>query len=197
MSQPSSKPVPCPPPGLGQLADQDRWFKEWVQLHEAPLRSYLKSTFPAVRDVDDVIQESYLRMFKARASHPIQSVRAYLYFVARRLALDNLRRNKTATHQAVVDFDPDVVVEEGPSVPEAISKRQEVRLLAEAMQSLPARCREVMFLRKIEGLSQREIAERLTITEATVEAQVSRGMAKCEQYLLKRGVVIPRWRTAG
>lgn len=197
MSQPSFKPVPCPPPGLGQLADQDRWFKEWVQPHEAPLRSYLKSTFPAVRDVDDVIQESYLRMFKARASHPIQSARAFLYFVARRLALDTLRRNKTATHQAAVNFNPDVVVEEGPSVSEAISKRQEVRLLAEAMHALPTRCREVMFLRKIEGLSQREIAARLTITEATVETQVRRGMAKCEQYLLERGVVIPRWRNSG
>lgn len=196
MTQPASDSAPCSPPCLAASAEQDRWFKEWVQPHEAPLRSYLKGTFPAVRDVDDVIQESYLRMFRTRASRPIQSARAFLYFVARRLALDALRRNKTAAHEAVVDFNPDGVMEEGPSVPEAISKRQEVRLLAEAMHSLPARCREVMFLRKIEGLSQREIADRLNIAEATVEAQVRRGMAKCEHYLMERGVVIPRRRNS-
>ena len=167
-----------------------------MQPHEAPLRSYLKGTFPAVRDVDDVIQESYLRMFRIRASRPIESARAFLYFVARRLALDTVRRNKTASHESVADFDPDGVIAEGPSLPEAIGKQQEIRLLAEAVHSLPARCREVMILRKIEGLSQKQIAERCNVTEATVEAQVRRGMAKCEQYLVERGVVIQRRRNA-
>ena len=193
VSQPTSEPAPCSPPGLAP-GEQDRWFKEWVQPHEAPLRSYLKGTFPAVRDVDDLIQESYLRMFQTRASRPIESAKAFLYFVARRLALDTLRRNKTASHEAVVDFNPNGVIEEGPSVPDAISQRQEVRLLAEAIHSLPARCREVMILRKIEGLSQKQIAERCNIAEATVEAQVRRGMAKCEQHFSERGMVVSRRR---
>lgn len=167
------------------------WFNKELAPHEPLLRNYLRGKFPAVRDVDDVVQESYLRVYRTRAKQPIDSVKGFLFMVAKRLALDALRRNKTATDERVTDFDPNGVIEETESVPEAISKRQEVRLLAEAIQSLPTRCREIMILRKIEGLTHREISARLGINEATVETHVRRGIAKCADYLAARGVVIP------
>jgi DNA-directed RNA polymerase specialized sigma24 family protein len=73
------------------VAGQTRWFTEEVHPHDASLKAYLRGSFPSVRDVDDVVQESYLRIWKARAIHPISSARAFLFRIARHLALDTLR----------------------------------------------------------------------------------------------------------
>lgn len=56
--------------------DRSKWFKEEVHLHDGQLKSWLKGTFPSVRDVDDVVQESYLRIWKAKATEPINSAKA-------------------------------------------------------------------------------------------------------------------------
>ena len=49
----------------------EQWFVENVQPHESRLRSYLHSSFPQMGEVDDVVQESFLRVWKANAAHPI------------------------------------------------------------------------------------------------------------------------------
>ena len=176
---------------LSPILDQSRWFTEEVQPHESSLRSYLKGSFPTVRDVDDLVQESYLRLLKARAAHPIQCARAFLFGIARRLAVDVIRKERrTTAHEVVVDFGLLDVVEDKADAAETTSARQEIALLAEALHSLPPRCRAVMILRKLDQLSHREIAQRLGISVSTVEAQIFRGMEKCTQHLRSRGVVI-------
>lgn len=74
----------------------EKWFAEEVQPHGPSLRAFLRGRFPAVRDVDDVVQESYLRIWKARARHPIDSAKAFLFRIARNLALDTLRHEKNS-----------------------------------------------------------------------------------------------------
>ena len=186
MSLPSAAPESSP----GR--DQTRWFDDEVRPHETSLRSYLKGAFPTVRDVDDVVQESYLRICKARAAHPIQCARAFLFGIARRLAVDVIRKERrTTAHNVVMDFGTLNVLEDKADAAETVCAQQEIALLAEAIHSLPARCREIMILRKIDRLPHREIAQRLGIAVPTVEVQISRGMEKCTRYLRSRGVVIP------
>ena len=72
----------APDPSSG--VDQARWFDNEVRPHETSLRSYLKGSFPAMRDIDDVVQETYLRICKTHATQPIQCVRAFLFGIARR-----------------------------------------------------------------------------------------------------------------
>ena len=76
--------------------DNTRWFTEEVQPDGPQLRSYLRGSFPTVRVLDDVVQESCLRVWKSRATRPIQSAKAFLFAVARRLALDLVRREGAA-----------------------------------------------------------------------------------------------------
>src|SRR3954471_24912441 len=83
---------PMPPPNT----DQARWFANEVHAHDGQLRAYLRGTYPAVRDVDDVVQESYLRTWKARLAHPIASTKSFLFQVARNLAVDVVRRKQSA-----------------------------------------------------------------------------------------------------
>ena len=167
--------------------DPTRWFAEEVQPHEALLRNYLRGVFPAVRDVDDVVQESYLRILRARAAQPIASAKAFLFQVARRLALDRVRRER---HDFVADFkDADQVLSpRSVTLDDPAANAERIRLLADAIERLPERCREVFILRKLNNVSQKETAARLGLSERTVEVQVSRGMRRCEAYLRQRGI---------
>ncbi len=84
--------------------EQARWFAEEVFPHESSLRTYLRASFPGVRDVDDIVQECYLRMFRTRAVQPIESARAFLFSIARRMSIDLVRKDhRKHGHEVLVD----------------------------------------------------------------------------------------------
>ena len=182
----SSSPVPAV--SSSTETNQNRWFAEEVQPHDSVLKAYLRSTYPAVRDVEDVVQESYLRVWKARAVHPIASAKAFLFQVARRLALDIARRHLASPVKGVTDLAELSVLDASPSAADIASTREEVDLLAEAIHQLPARCREIVVLRKNQCVPQKEIARRLNLSEQTVQVQVYRGVKRIAAYLRSRGV---------
>lgn len=165
-----------------------RWFSEEVRPHEASLRSYLQGRFPAVRDIDDVVQESYLRIWKARAAHPIRCAQAFLFTVARRLALDTLRHQRASPIEGIGRLDDLPVMADTLDAAEAAGRRERIRVLAEGIATLPTRCREVFILHKIQGRSRRETAQCLGLAEKTVEAQTTKAIERCREYLRRRGV---------
>ena len=179
---------PLTRPMASQEAEQTRWFSEEVQPHEPSLRAYLRGSFPSVPDVDDVVQESYLRVWKAWATQPIRSARAFLFRVARHHALDLVRRERVSPVTAVRDLAALSVVEDRPGIAEAVSRQEKVRLLADAIEALPARCRQIIVLRKLRCFPQKQVAVQLGLAEKTVEAQLARGVKRCEEFLRKRGV---------
>lgn len=186
-----SASVPAPPCVVTSPSDESSWFKAQVHPHQDQLRSYLRKQFPTVQDVDDVVQESYLRLLKVRNSTRIQSVKAFLFGIANHLAIDIIRKGKRiAARVDIEDITALNVMEDGPDAAEVASVHQEVALLAEAIHSLPRRCREIMILRKLEHLSHQEIAGKLGISPSTVEAQVNRGMKLLASFLRDRGVVV-------
>lgn len=183
MNAPDHCAPTLPPPDTRQ-----RWFTREVHVHESSLKAYLRGSFPTVRDVDDVVQESFLRVWKARAARPINSARAFLFKVARHVALDLVRRSQVSPLIEARDLDSLPVLDGGTGVAETASNQERIRLLADAIDSLPARCRSVVIMRKIECLPQREVADRLGLAEKTVEAHLARGVVRCEEYLRARGV---------
>jgi len=168
--------------------EHSRWFSEEVHCHESSLRAYLRGSFPSVRDVDDVVQESFLRTWGARAAHPIHSARAFLFCIARNLAIDLVRREQHARLVQVRDLAELPVIEDVPSAAQRIDDHAKLLMLADAIEFLPARCRQVVILRKLQNIPQKAVAARLGLAEKTVEAQLARGLARCESYLRRRGV---------
>ncbi len=168
--------------------DHERWFAQEAAPHGSHLKAYLRGAFPTVRDVDDVVQESYLRLWRARATQPIRSVRAFLFSVARHLALDSIRHERASPIDAIGDLSRLRVLEERPDAADLASMQEKIRLLADAVESLPARCRQVVVLRKIKAMPQKEVAALLGVSEKTVESQFTRGMQRCADYLRARGV---------
>jgi RNA polymerase sigma-70 factor (ECF subfamily) len=166
----------------------EEWFANEVRPHEPILRSYLHGTFPALRDVDDLVQESFLRIWLAHTVNPIRLPKAFLFQVARHLALDLLRRDSASPICGVTDLAALTVLDEKPDAAENAFTREEMVLLAQAIHTLPLRCREIVVLRKIHCLPQKEIARRLGISEQTVQVQVLRGVQRIGDYLRRHGV---------
>jgi RNA polymerase sigma-70 factor (ECF subfamily) len=182
-----------PPPGNDSAptlnaVEHTRWFTEEVHPHERSLRSYLQGTFPQVGDIDDVVQESYLRTLRARASQPIRSARAFLFTVARRLALDTLRHEKASPIDGVAQLETLRVIDDVADVAENVGRRERISIMGDAIAALPVRCRAVFVLHKIKGLSRRETAAQLGLAERTVEIQTANAIRRCARYLQRRGV---------
>lgn len=191
----SALPTVSPPstaPDPPATIDHDRWFAEEVQPHEAALRAYLTHQFPSVRnEVDDVVQESYFSLLRIHGTRKIACARAYLFTIARHAALRIFHRQRAAPEISVDDPEGLRLVEDGARVIPIVNAREELSLVIEAIDRLPARCREIVILRAFHGLAHREIARRLGIAEQTVRVQMGCGVDKCTHYLRACGVVRP------
>lgn len=168
--------------------EEARWFAEEVQPHEPKLRSYLRRRFPTLDDVDDIVQETYARLFRERQAGKVFEARSYLFPVARNVAIDIFRRSRTIAIGGLGEMDRLGVLEERPDAAESACHDQELELLHEAILLLPERCREIFSLRRLFGLSHREIAEKLGISENTVDAQLCNAIFRCRQYFVLHGV---------
>jgi len=164
------------------------WFSECVRPHEPALRAYLRGRFSCRTDIDDIMQETYVRLFRAREAGKASLTRAYLFVVARNVALDVIRHRQVISIDALADIERLSVVEDSPGVPEAISHEQELQLFADAIRALPPRCAQIVTLRRIEGLSYREIGRRLGVAESTINTQLAIGLMRCRNYLCAHGV---------
>lgn len=172
-----------PPPD----SEQARWFAEHVLPHEADLRGWLQAQFPTLGDVDDVVQDSYQRLLRVHGTGPVANPRAFVFVTARNFALNQLRRLRRERRDPWIEVELAATLADGANTAESLASAEELGLLVQAIQGLPARCREVMTLRKIYGLSQKEVAARLGIAEHTVEAQSRIGLRKCSEFFRQHG----------
>jgi RNA polymerase sigma-70 factor (ECF subfamily) len=161
---------------------------EWL------LRAFLFRYVHNAADVDELLQETYARLLSSQhdSGVEIRSVRAFALTVARNVALDWLRRRDVVPINLVADIAALDVLDESAQVDEIVNAQQELALLAECVAKLPERCRQVITLRRVYGLSQREIAQRLRIKEGTVEQLLARAVRRCAESLLAREVAADR-----
>ncbi len=169
-------------------SEQASWFAEVLAPHESALRSYLRG-FVAPAEVDDVVQETYLRVLRARERGAIDSPRGLLFAVARNLARTLHRDRSREPTTPMSDSVAAQAVDESTPVDETVCRRQEAELLEAAISALPPRCREILLLRKYENLSHREIAQRLGIAEHTVEAHIGRAFRGFAEFFARRGAL--------
>lgn len=157
--------------------------------HEQGIKRLLSRFLARRQDVDDIAQETFLRAFAAEAGQDVISPKAFLYRIARNLALNENSRLSNAVTDYMEDNDqPDVVgSSEQVSGEDHVYSRQKMAMFAEAVSSLPSQCRHVFLLRKVHGLSQKEVAERLGISASTVEKHVATGLLRTSEYLRKQG----------
>jgi len=151
----------------------EQWFIREVVVHEAALMRHLSRVWPNRSEIRDIRQEAYVRVYEAASRSRPLAPKSFLFATARNLMTDRRRRERVVCIEARGELDA-LVDEISPE--RRASARQELGRLARAFDSLPARCRAVMWLTKVENLSQQEVAGRLGVHKKAVEKQVSRGI---------------------
>lgn len=170
------------PPGVGP---SDSSTSE-VYARDGQLLAYLTRKFPGERDLEDAVQESYLRLWRARVAVPVNSVSAFLLRVARNVVLDRYRRRLTRREAELGTSRTENIIDEGADVVETVSTHEKELLLATALATLPSRAHEVVVLCKLKGLSHGEAARRLGISKRTVDEHLRRGMKRLGEELRRR-----------
>jgi RNA polymerase sigma factor (sigma-70 family) len=152
------------------------WFVDQILPLEAVLERYLRRNWRDADEIADLRQEVYARVFDACALGQPDSAQAFVLSTARNLLIDRARRDQIVDIETFADMDELTPTIDELSPERHLSARSELRLLQRALNLLPERCREAVELRKIEGLSQREVATRMGISEDTVEKHLSKGV---------------------
>jgi RNA polymerase sigma-70 factor (ECF subfamily) len=170
--------------GAGMTAsDVNAWFVREVLPLEAGLIRFLSRRWRNKKDVEDLLQDVYMRVYEAAQKEMPHPVRPFVFTVARNLLINRSRREHVVAIQSVADVDLLNVFDEEPGPERNVMAREELVRLQEALDQLPPRARQAVVLRKIEGLSRREIASRMGIAEQTVNRHLTDGMYALAELL--------------
>jgi RNA polymerase sigma factor (sigma-70 family) len=164
------------------------WFAREILPYEAALMRYLARVCPKGDDIADLRQDVYVKAFEAATiERPVQ-VRSFLFTIARNLAIDRMRRNRIVSIEPTGDSEVLNVLIDELSPERRLNAHQELKVLGAAFRHLPTKCREVVWLRKVDDVPQAKVAELLGISVRTVEFHVQKGMRLLAQTLFGDGI---------
>lgn len=125
-------------------------------------------------DAEDVVQESFMKAYKAQESFRGGEARTWMLSIVRNTAMDFLRRYKSSKTTTLSEpgYEPE---DESPGPEDMLLERSRRDQVRQAISQLAPEYREVIVLREIEGLSYKEIASVLSIPMGTVMSRLSRG----------------------
>lgn len=152
------------------------WLAANVLAYESELRGWLARRPVRGLEIDDVVQETYAVLSGLADTSHITQPRAYLYTTAQSILLQHVRRARIVSIEAVAEIERLDISHDELSPERHAMAGQELRRIGEVLARLPDRCRQVFVMRRVEGLSQREIASRLGISENTVEKHIVKGL---------------------
>jgi RNA polymerase sigma-70 factor (ECF subfamily) len=152
------------------------------------LRRYLGGFFGSKQDIEDVLQDTYIRAVEAEAKAAIKAPKAFLYKISKNLALNHHNRAANKITDAVADFDSLDVLYQTIDLEDQVDQEQRFSAFCQSVKSLPPQCRKVFILKKIYGLSNSHIAQRLGIAVSTVDKHLAKGLLLCRNDLRRKGV---------
>lgn len=167
--------------------DINEWFIQNVLVHESALTRFLWRVWVDRSEVDDLRHEIYARVLQAAMTSPPSSPKAFLFATARHLIADRARRNKVVSIELREDLDSLNVLIDELSPERYAGTRQELLELVRAFEALPSSCRDIMWMVRVEELTQKQIAERLHLTVRAVEKRIAHGLRLLRQALLEQG----------
>jgi RNA polymerase sigma factor (sigma-70 family) len=153
-----------------------QWFVREILVHEPALMRYISRAWPDRSECHDIRQEAYAKVYESASVTRPTNPRSYLFTITRNLILDRLRRGKIVSIEVRGDLDELNVLIDEMSPERMVGARQELRRLIRAFELLPPLCREIVWKRRVEELSQKEVAQGMGIKEKAVERGIARGI---------------------
>lgn len=164
------------------------WFERHVLRHRDALRSYLLGLTRSKEDAEDIEQEALIRLYSVENPDRIENPRAFLFATAHNLFVQSYRKKRNSPVRTVEDLARLSVKEMCVLADDQVIARERLAAFGEAIDQLPPQARRVFIMKKVFGLSHREISQALGVSPKTVEKHVGKGLTRCRDYLRERAL---------
>jgi RNA polymerase sigma-70 factor (ECF subfamily) len=162
----------------------NRILSAFESCKEGLVRSIMKMSVEQ-QDVDDILQEAFIRVLHSDAKQQISSPKGYLFVVSRNLVLKKLVQQSKEIHteldDALLEDDVDNTVEK------ELYQKLKFERFNNVLTSLPEKNRRAILLRKLYCLSHKEIAKKMGVSVSSVEKYIAAGLKQCKQSLYAQG----------
>lgn len=163
---------------MDKNGDITAWIAREIIPHEAAIRKWLARRWGHVLDVEDVIQEAYCRIASLASVDHIDNPGGYFHRTASATATDMMRRAGIINFTSMTQIEWSNVIDYEPLADRALEMKQEFERVNGLLAKLSDTCREVIELRRVDGLSRKETADRLGVSENDVKNHLVRGLQK-------------------
>lgn len=157
-------------------SDRSRWLAAEILPHERMLRVWLARSRVAGLEIDDIVQETYATLAALQSVDHIRNPRNYLFQAARSIILRHVRRAQVVHFQSLPSVAEADFAHGDPSPEANAILRDQLRSADVLLETLPDRAREAFLMRRVHGLSQKEIAARMQLSENTVEKHIGKAL---------------------
>jgi RNA polymerase sigma-70 factor (ECF subfamily) len=155
--------------------------------HETFLKKFLARFLHRPQDIDDAAQQAFLKAFAAEKKQQIRSPKSFLFQIAKNIALQELTKKSKMITDYIEDLSDSAIQYQSRALEDEVAAQQRLALFAQAAATLPPQCRRAFLMRKVYGMSQKEIAQALDISISTVEKHHTTGLKRCSQMMRKLG----------
>lgn len=166
------------------------WVAQKVMPHEPLVRAWLARSMVTKEDIDDLVQDAYCRISALDSYEHVERPGAFFFQTVRNLLINQIRHSRVVRIDAVAESDLHGFGDETPSPERVAGDRIEWGRVQRLIEALPKRCRRIFEMRKIDGLSQRDIAAKLGVSENVVENESSNGLRLITDALRTEGEMI-------
>lgn len=160
------------------------WFCGSVLPLESALTSFIRNNWRVAEDVIELRQDIYERVLIGSRQELPTNTKAFVFTVARNHLINQAVRARIVSFDLVADLESEAPATDLLATERLLDARDQLRRARDGLEALPPRCREVVRLRKIEGLTTKEAADRLGVGIDTVERQLTMGMRALVDFML-------------
>ncbi|HVP85566.1 MAG TPA: RNA polymerase sigma factor [Rhizomicrobium sp.] len=164
-------------------SEVEAWFVREVLPLESMLMRFLHQNWRNKADIEDFRQEIYAQVLTAAENGIPERAKPFVLTTARNLLIDRVRREHVVPIDAVSDLDALGVAIDEPGPERNAIARDVLRRLQDALDRLPPRCREAFTLKRLEGLSRAEVAQRMGISERMVTEHMAQAICALADML--------------
>jgi RNA polymerase sigma-70 factor (ECF subfamily) len=150
--------------------------------HARALKKYLLSIVSKSEVAEDLTQDAFVRL-QASGRSELDSPRGFLFRTARNLALDHLRRAGRVPMDALDDTAAAQLADAAASPEEQVAAREELAIMRTIILELPPKCRQAFLLVRLEGLSHREVAAEMGLSQTMVRKHLARALGHIQARL--------------
>jgi RNA polymerase sigma-70 factor (ECF subfamily) len=134
-------------------------------------------------DIDDIVQETFVKSYEANLKQEIKYARSYMLKTAKHLALNHIAKWDNKYNDSLEDFAEPPVQLNSANLESVFESKERFLQFCRATEQLSSSVRKSFILKKVYGLSQKEIAQYLNLSESTVEKHIAKGLLSCAKHM--------------